>query len=121
MKRRTVVENLQYNGDASRNELEQLDTNPSSPPASPQRRRSRRIRDSVVSLSAVNDVPTSFDRSPPVLELPETQERPPKQHRFSLMKFRHASDSQLSKTAKDHEQAPPLPCKFILKIDRAIV
>jgi len=69
----------------------------------------RRIRDSVVSLSAVRDRGNSllFDRA----ESPPTQERPSKQHRFSMLKFRHASDSQLSKTAKEQADAvtPPMP------------
>jgi hypothetical protein len=85
-------------------------------PTSP--RRNRRTRDSVVSLSAVKDAPTQFDRSNaplPSIELPPPEEsRPPRQNRFSLMKFRHASDSQLSKTAKEHaDQAPPVPGKSL--------
>jgi hypothetical protein len=44
---------------------------------------------------------TSHEDSPPV------QEHTPNTKRFSLMRFRHASDSQLSTTAK--EQAPPVP------------
>jgi hypothetical protein len=78
----------------------------------------RRIRDSVVSLSAVRDQPT-FDTaaSPPIQDtLPV-----PKNRRFSMLKFRHASDSQLSKTAKEHAEAaaaPPIPaCEYIGGID----
>jgi hypothetical protein len=33
----------------------------------------------------------------------------PKQHRFSLMKFRHASDPQLSTTYSAQSAAPPVP------------
>ncbi|MCJ1478143.1 hypothetical protein MMC13_006819 [Lambiella insularis] len=67
----------------------------------------RRFRDSVVSLSAVKDVPM-LERpgSPLVLE------RIPKQRPFSMLKFRHASDSQLSRTAREQAGAadvPPMP------------
>ncbi|MCJ1282257.1 hypothetical protein MMC26_001580 [Xylographa opegraphella] len=66
----------------------------------------RRFRDSVVSLSAVNDG-SSGERagSPPV------PARTPKHRPFSMLKFRHASDSQLSKTAKEQasSEAPPVP------------
>lgn len=34
---------------------------------------------------------------------------PPNPRRFSLMRFRHASDSQLSTTAREHRDAPPVP------------
>ena len=69
----------------------------------------RRFRDSVVSLSAVNDTPI-MERagSPPV------PARTPKHRPFSMLKFRHASDSQLSKTAKEQadSEIPPMPsCK----------
>ena len=68
----------------------------------------RRIRDSVVSLSAINDPPV-FDEA----ESPPIQERPPKHHRFSILRFRHASDSQLSKTAKEQADSgtPPMPSR----------
>jgi hypothetical protein len=54
------------------------------------------------SLSAGYDGPPS----PPV------QEATPNTRRFSLMRFRHASDSQLSVKAKEHaarSDAPPVP------------
>ena len=77
-------------------------------PMSPNRESLQRARlhDSVVSLSAVNE-PPGVDRpsSPPI------QERTPKHQRFSILRFRHASDSQLAKTAKEHAAAvvPPMP------------
>jgi hypothetical protein len=45
---------------------------------------------------------------------PPVQEATPNTRRFSLMRFRHASDSQLSVKAKEHaardsERAPPVP------------
>jgi hypothetical protein len=52
---------------------------------------------------------TSYDDSPPS---PPVQESPPNTRRFSLMRFRHASDSQLSTKAKEHaarDHAPPVP------------
>lgn len=62
-----------------------------------------KLRDSVVSLSAVSDRPA-------LEALPSSDEllKPPKQRRFSLLRFRNASDSQLSRTAK--EQASKRPC-----------
>ncbi|MCJ1378963.1 hypothetical protein MMC17_002062 [Xylographa soralifera] len=66
----------------------------------------RPFRDSVVSLSAVNDASvTERAGSPPV------PARTPKHRPFSMLKFRHASDSQLSKTAKEQagSEAPPVP------------
>ena len=73
-------------------------------------RRARRMRDSVVSLNAVNDIVVPLDqRSPPLLELPEVTENSLRPQRFSMLRFRHASDSQLSKTAKEHADTPPLP------------
>ena len=43
---------------------------------------------------------------PPSPDLP-----PPRRQRFSMLKYRHASDPQISKTAKDQEtsQLPPMP------------
>ena len=71
-------------------------------------RRNRRFRDSVVSFSAVNESSGVDDSMR--LDVPRAQERSTKNNRFSLLKFRHASDSQLSKTAKEHaEQTPPIP------------
>lgn len=52
---------------------------------------------------------TSHDDSPPS---PPIQEPTPNTRRFSLMRFRHASDSQLSTKAKEHaarDDAPPVP------------
>ena len=50
------------------------------------------------------------DDSPPS---PPVQDHTPNTKRFSLMRFRHASDSQLSTRAKEHatrdEDAPPVP------------
>lgn len=50
------------------------------------------------------------DDSPPS---PPVQEPTPNTKRFSLMRFRHASDSQLSTKAKEQaardEEAPPVP------------
>ncbi|MCJ1438908.1 hypothetical protein MMC27_008298 [Xylographa pallens] len=66
----------------------------------------RRFRDSVVSLSAVNDASvTERAGSPPV------PARTPKHRPFSMLRFRHASDSQLSKTAKEQasSETPPVP------------
>lgn len=41
---------------------------------------------------------------------PPVQEETPKHHRFSMLKFRHASDSQLSTRARLQAQtAPPIP------------
>jgi hypothetical protein len=44
---------------------------------------------------------------------PPIQQATPNTRRFSLMRFRHASDSQLSMKAKEHaardENAPPVP------------
>lgn len=50
----------------------------------------------------------SHDGPPPT---PPVQESTPYTRRFSLMRFRHASDSQLSVKAKEHaeEEAPPVP------------
>ena len=77
------------------------------------RRRNHRIRDSVVSLGSVRDPPPALDQlataGVPLLELPE--EAPQRPHRFSLMRFRHASDSQLNKTAQTQSSAPPVPGK----------
>lgn len=50
------------------------------------------------------------DDSPPS---PPVQEHTPNTKRFSLMRFRHASDPQLSAKAKEHaardDDAPPVP------------
>ena len=64
------------------------------------------MRDSVVSLDTVNIASTVE----PALSSP-SQARTPRHHRFSMLKFRHASDSQLSKTAKEHGRSnvPPVP------------
>ena len=110
LRRRTVFENVPPDIDSSKS-TQREEAPFTSPPSTPQRR-VRRTRDSVVSLSAVHDPPSIFEPSLPVLEVPEAREKAPKQHRFSLLKFRHASDSQLSKTAKEHaETIPPLPSR----------
>ena len=64
------------------------------------------MRDSVISLDNANIV----SAMEPAVSSP-SQTRTPRHHRFSMLKFRHASDSQLSKTAKEHERsnAPPVP------------
>lgn len=44
------------------------------------------------------------EQSPPI------QEKTPRHHRFSMLKFRHASDSQLSARARlQSNRAPPMP------------
>ena len=73
-------------------------------------RRNRRLRDSVVSLSAVNEALRPETALSTHLQVPESPERPVKSNRFSLLRSRHASDSQLSKTAREHaENTPPIP------------
>lgn len=79
--------------------------------------RTGRIRTSVVSMSAVNDA-TSTPQSSTLLEIPNSP-GPNQSKRFSLMRIRHASDSQLSKTAKEHAIAsqclhlPQLPALLL--------
>lgn len=54
--------------------------------------------------------PTNHADEPP--PSPPVQEATPNTRRFSLMRFRHASDSQLSTKAKEHaarDDAPPVP------------
>jgi hypothetical protein len=78
----------------------------------PTKRRNHRTRDSVVSLSAVQDSSTKSEANPPrvpLLELPEAETGTSRPQRFSLLRFRHASDSQLSKTAQEHAFSPPPP------------
>ena len=60
---------------------------------------------SITRTSVDEDDPVEADRSvsPPV------QEQIPKHHRFSMLKFRHASDSQLSTRARLHKGQPPPP------------
>ena len=73
----------------------------------------------MVSLSAVNDSMRAERTTAAHLDVPEVPERPAKTNRFSLLKFRHASDSQLSKTAKEHaENTPPLPTCTLTKAKR---
>ena len=64
------------------------------------------LRNSIDPARAANDA--SFGERPPSPPLPNAR-----QQRFSILKFRHASDSQLSRTAKEHAQAaiapPPMP------------
>lgn len=69
--------------------------------------RTGRIRTSVVSMSAVNDA-TSTPQSSTLLEIPNSP-GPNQSKRFSLMRIRHASDSQLSKTAKEHADSIAMP------------
>lgn len=88
--------------------LSRSDQVPQIQPMSPTRESLQRARlhDSVVSLSAVNEPPVAHrSLSPPV------QERTLKHQRFSILRFRHASDSQLAKTAKEHAAVvvPPMP------------
>lgn len=42
---------------------------------------------------------------------PNTQDHPPNRQRFSMLRFRHASDPQISKTARDQSLGviPPMP------------
>ena len=64
------------------------------------------MRGSVASLDTVNVAPAvEMAASSP------SQFKTPRHHRFSMLKFRHASDSQLAKTAREHERsnAPPIP------------
>ena len=68
---------------------------------------SSRVRDSVDSFGGVREGPVKA-RSPS----PPVEGGPAKHHRFSILRFRHASDSQLAKTAKEHANVPPVPsCK----------
>lgn len=64
------------------------------------------LRNSIDPAGAANDA--SFGERPPSPPLPNAR-----QQRFSILKFRHASDSQLSRTAKEQAQAasspPPIP------------
>ena len=64
------------------------------------------LRNSIDPAGAANDA--SFGERPPSPPLPNAR-----QQRFSILKFRHASDSQLSRTAKEQAQAaispPPMP------------
>ena len=55
----------------------------------------------------------SYDRP----ESPPIQEETPKHRRFSMLRFRNASDSQLSTRLKQHQQAekpPPMPARTVL-------
>ena len=66
------------------------------------------IRNSIASLSAVNERPLiGRGMSPPM------QEKSPKHQRFSMLRLRHASDSQLAKTAKEQAASvvPPVPAR----------
>ena len=64
------------------------------------------LRNSIDPAGAANDA--SFGERPESPPLPTAR-----QQRFSILKFRHASDSQLSRTAKEQAQAaaspPPMP------------
>ena len=62
--------------------------------------------DSTTGLSSMV-LPPAAGTDPMQIPRPEL---PPRLQRFSMMRFRHASDSQLSKTAKDQAAAtPPMP------------
>ena len=67
------------------------------------------LRKSIDPAGAANDA--SFGEKPPSPQLLNARQR------FSILKFRHASDSQLSRTAKEQAQAqattssPPMPGK----------
>ena len=69
-----------------------------------------RTRASVVSMSAVDDS-TTIPQSSTLLEIP-CSPGPSRNKRFSLMRFGHASDSQLSKTAKEHADGLSIPGPF---------
>jgi hypothetical protein len=74
-----------------------------------------------IAVSEDGGRPTSTDTARPSLNVdhddheppsPPVQEATPNTRRFSLMRFRHASDSQLSVKAKEHaarSEAPPVP------------
>lgn len=55
------------------------------------------------SRTSVDGATLDRSTSPPV------QEESYKHRRFSMLKFRHASESQLSRRARDQAQAPPVP------------
>ena len=60
------------------------------------------LRNSIDPAGAANDA--SFGAKP--VRDPSPNRR---QQRFSMLKFRHASDSQLAKTAKEQAAVPPPP------------
>jgi hypothetical protein len=73
-----------------------------------------------IAVSEDGGRPTSTDFARPSLNedhddeppSPPVQDATPNTRRFSLLRFRHASDSQLSLKAKEHaarEPAPPVP------------
>ena len=74
------------------------------------------FRDSVASFNEANEGSAkSRPSSPPAVD------RPGKSRRFSILRFRHASDSQLAKTAKEHANTgvPPVPsCKCYTQCTR---
>lgn len=58
--------------------------------------------------------PLAGEDTTPFASTPQThalQDRPPKRHRFSMLQYRHKSDPQISKTARDQATAatPPMP------------
>ena len=67
------------------------------------------LRNSIDPAGAATDA--SFGERPPRPPSPPLPN--PRQQRFSILRFRHASDSQLSRTAKEQAQAaispPPMP------------
>ena len=95
-------------GSALRNESPSVeDGQQLSSPSAPQRP-FKRNRDSVVSLGATRT--SSFLDARPLSSGPsKIADAPSRRNRFSLLKFRHASDPQLSKTAKEHAEAMPMP------------
>ncbi|KAL6717130.1 hypothetical protein ACLMJK_005045 [Lecanora helva] len=74
--------------------------------------------DGVDTVKSPSPSPLRNSFEPPADEQPQDRpkspvrrEQPPNRQRFSMLKFRHASDPQISKTAKDHAFAdrPPMP------------
>ena len=63
-----------------------------------------------LSLSADNDMISSGPQSTSS-ETTGTRGHHTKPKRFSFLRFRHASDPQLSQTAKNHAVAPSMPAR----------
>ena len=70
----------------------------------------KRNRNSVVSLGPprTSSYPDAQLLSPCPSQIADA---PSRRNRFSLLKSRHASDSQLSRTAKEHAEAMPMPAR----------
>ena len=69
---------------------------------------SNEARNGAGGIAGVRHSEDTFDRP----ESPPVQAETPKHHRFSMLKFRTASDSQLSARSRQHQQAekpPPMP------------